>query len=118
MAWADVKARIKFFGLPPNGLDGTPDEVNGFPSSSLGDAFSSATAKGDILAAVGWAKRSVPTITPRASVMAGGRVASAPLPILRRRHSRTRAFWTIITPLRSLKWSAVSVPSIGMPQRR
>jgi hypothetical protein len=39
MAWNDVSSKLRFFGLPEDGLDGTPAFINGFASSVIGQAF-------------------------------------------------------------------------------
>ena len=46
MAWSDVAAKIKFWGV-----DGSPAQVNGFNAAGYGTAFS-ASDKSDILAAL------------------------------------------------------------------
>jgi hypothetical protein len=39
MAWNDVSSKLRFFGLPENGLDGTPAFINGIANSRIGQAL-------------------------------------------------------------------------------
>jgi len=51
MAWADVQARLKFWGSRDEGLDGTDDTVNDVRAASVETAFKTQD-KTDLLSAI------------------------------------------------------------------